>query len=290
MGNKKKLIARGLTDLFPKDIDTFVDLFAGSGTVSINTMANTTIINDINPRLYDLYQFFKTETSEEIICKIDKYISDFGLARERTKRNVYQDKVQIAKYKKAYLEFRDFYNSYPDNFKLLTLMFYSFSQQMRFNDKGKFNMPCGNDFFSDKNKDYIRNGCRYFMQENVILQNKDFRGIDLSGLLSDDFVYIDPPYIGTTATYTENGGWSEADEYDLHKLCEQLTAMNVKFALSNVFKNKGVVNQQLIDWVENNEYYVHYFDGFNYMACGKGNAKTIEVLITNYKTGEKINE
>ena len=39
-----------------------------------------------------------------------------------------------------------------------TLMFYSFSQQFRFNNKGEFNMPCGNDCFSDKNKEYIRSG------------------------------------------------------------------------------------------------------------------------------------
>lgn len=52
--------------------------------------------------------------------------------------------------------------------------------------------------------------------------------------------------------------------------------------MSNVFKNKGIENTDLIKWVERNEYKVHTFDGFNYMACGKGNANTIEVLITNY--------
>ena len=30
MGNKKKLIEKGLIDLFPNDIDTFVDLFGRS--------------------------------------------------------------------------------------------------------------------------------------------------------------------------------------------------------------------------------------------------------------------
>ena len=39
MGNKKKLINKGLIDLFPKDINTFYDLFAGSAVVSLNTDA-----------------------------------------------------------------------------------------------------------------------------------------------------------------------------------------------------------------------------------------------------------
>lgn len=40
MGNKRKLINKGLYQLFPKTIDKFIDLFAGSGIVSMNTKAN----------------------------------------------------------------------------------------------------------------------------------------------------------------------------------------------------------------------------------------------------------
>lgn len=39
MGNKRRLIKKGLIDLFPKDINTFVDVFAGSAVVSMNTQA-----------------------------------------------------------------------------------------------------------------------------------------------------------------------------------------------------------------------------------------------------------
>ena len=46
MGNKKKLINKGLIELFPKNISMFVDLFAGSGVVSMNTEASKYIINE----------------------------------------------------------------------------------------------------------------------------------------------------------------------------------------------------------------------------------------------------
>ena len=58
MGNKKKLVNKGLIDLFPKDIDTFVDVFAGSAIVSMNTTAHRYIVNDIDNNLNDLYKLF----------------------------------------------------------------------------------------------------------------------------------------------------------------------------------------------------------------------------------------
>lgn len=42
MGNKKKLIAKGLVNYFPDNIHTFVDLFAGSAVVSMNVQAKKT--------------------------------------------------------------------------------------------------------------------------------------------------------------------------------------------------------------------------------------------------------
>ena len=51
MGNKKKLIQKGLIDLFPNDIDCFIDVFAGSSVVSMNVKANQYYINDNDKNL-----------------------------------------------------------------------------------------------------------------------------------------------------------------------------------------------------------------------------------------------
>lgn len=45
LGNKYKLLEQ-ILPLFPKNIDTFVDLFAGGLDVSLNTIAKNYIIND----------------------------------------------------------------------------------------------------------------------------------------------------------------------------------------------------------------------------------------------------
>lgn len=282
MGNKKKLIKKGLIELFPNDINTMVDLFAGSSIVSMNTLAKKYVISDIDTNLVNLYTLFKDKDSDTIINHINNRINEYGLARERTKRNEFKDKEKIELYKQAYMNFRKHYNENKNVLDFYTLMFYSFSQQFRFNNKGDFNMPCGNDCFSESNKEYILNGCKFFNQSNAHIFNNDFRMLNVNKLNENDFVYLDPPYLNTTAVYNENGGWTEKDEDDLYALCEQLNEANIKFGLSNVFENKGNKNEKLINWCDRNNWNVYTFDRFTYMACGKGNSNAQEVFITNY--------
>ena len=59
MGNKKRLIQKGLIELFPKNIDTFYDLFGGSGVVVLNTNANKYILNELDANTYSLYTILK---------------------------------------------------------------------------------------------------------------------------------------------------------------------------------------------------------------------------------------
>ena len=282
MGNKKKLIQKGLIDLFPNDIDCFIDVFAGSSVVSMNVKANQYYINDNDKNLKQLYELFKYYESDSIINHINSRIDEYGLARERTKRNEFKDKEKIKQYKSAYMRFRDYYNQNKNTLDFYTLMFYSFSQQFRFNNKGDFNMPCGNDCFSEKNQEYIKAGCQFFHSNNVHIFSMDFRSIPIDTITVKDFVYLDPPYFNTTATYNESGGWNETDENNLYDFCERLSENNIKWGMSNVFENKGVVNQKLIDWCDKNNLNVYTFDKFTYMACGKGNSNAKEVFITNY--------
>lgn len=282
MGNKRKLIKKGLIELFPKNINTMVDLFSGSAVVSINSNANKHILIDIDENLTNLYKLFKTYNSQTIISHIEKRVDEFGLAKERTKRNEFKDIEKINSYKAAYMNLRSCFNQNKQILDFYTLMFYSFSQQFRFNKKGEFNMPCGNDYFSEKNKNYIINGCNFFNQDNVHIINSDFRKLKINELSNNDFVYLDPPYMNTRAVYNEGSGWSEKDENDLYRLCEELDKRGLKFGMSNLFENKGVKNTKLIEWCEKNNWNVHYFNKFTYCACGKGNSNAKEVFISNY--------
>ena len=283
MGNKKKLIKKGLIELFPKNINKFIEPFGGSAIVSMNTQANVYFISDIDNNLVDLYKLFKYNEADTIINHINSRVDEYGLARERTRRIEFKDKEKIEIYKQAYMNFRKYYNENKNVLDFYTLMFYSFSQQFRFNNKGDFNMPCGNDCFSKINEEYIKNGCNFFNKDTVCIGNSDFRTINIDLLDENDFIYLDPPYLNTTATYNENGGWNIQDENDLYELCEKLNNKHINFGLSNVFENKGTKNEKIIKWCEDNNWKVYSFDKHTYTACGKGNSNAKEVFITNYK-------
>ena len=53
VGGKHKLLPQ-IEPLFPKEIDTFYDLFAGGGNVGININANKVIFNDIKNTVIEL--------------------------------------------------------------------------------------------------------------------------------------------------------------------------------------------------------------------------------------------
>ena len=102
-------------------------------------------------------------------------------------------------------------------------------------------------------------------------------------LSPNDFVYCDPPYLITCATYNEKDGWNKSMERKLLDLLDKLNEKGIKFALSNVLYNKGKVNETLLEWSD--KYTVHHLNNTyancNYHTKDKEN-KADEVLITNY--------
>ena len=179
------------------------------------------------------------------------------------------------------MNLRKDYNKNKDELLLYVLTIYCFCHQMRTDKQGNFNMPCGNGVFTKENMAWIRESGEWFKNKNFFLTNNDFRELKVDKLHKEDFVYLDPPYFNTTATYNENSSWTLKDETDLHKLCEELTNNHIKFAMSNVFACKGVENKLLSEWCKNNDFRVEHLQGV-YSACGKGNSQADEVLIMNY--------
>lgn len=277
MGNKERLIKKGLIELFPNNINTFIDLFCGSGVVSLNVNAKNKILIDNDINIINLINYFKNNNPNNVIKDVEEIIKNYQLPTFSTDarkfkgdRNIFKEKYNILK--------NDYNNS--KSIKLLyVLNIFSNSHMLRFNSRGEFNMPFGNGYFTDKCKENILNNT---YNELITLINSDFRDINIDLLKKDDFIYLDPPYLNTDATYNENKGWSINDENDLYKICEKLNNKGIKFGLSNVFQNKGIENKKIIQWCEDNDWNVYLFDKFTYCACGKGNADSKEVFITNY--------
>ena len=115
--------------------------------------------------------------------------------------------------------------------------------------------------------------------------NMDFRKIDINSISSNDFLYLDPPYLIANAAYNESGKWTEKDEKDLLKFLDKVNKKGIKFALSNVIEHSGNENYLLKDWVKKNNFNLNMLDfnynNSNYQKKDK-DSKSIEVLITNY--------
>ena len=293
MGNKYDLLYE-LLPRFPKkeEIDVFIDLFGGCGTISLNVDYNNIIYNELNNNVVDLLMLIKNNEPQIVINHIKSRVEEFDLNKEGTdvRRNIKDIEKIRNYYSDNYFKFRDFYNKQENKniLDLFTLTFFSFCNLIRFNSKNEFNMPFGNRCFIKEHETVINNAYNVLQNKNITFSNNNAFNI-LKNITNNNkrtFVYCDPPYTNTTAIYNEQiafGGWSIEDDYKLFAELDRIDKLGVKFALSNVLENKGLNNDHIYKWAIENNYNVIYLEDKNYSALGKGNANSKEVLITNYE-------
>ena len=77
IGGKYKILNQ-ILPLFPKQIDTFIDLFAGGCNVGINVNANKIIFNDNLTYLINLFDEFKNNDINFVLKHIDNRIDEFS--------------------------------------------------------------------------------------------------------------------------------------------------------------------------------------------------------------------
>lgn len=276
-GGKYKLLPQ-ILPLFPSKIDTFVDLFTGGGNVAVNVRANRIISNDFDAHVIGIYNAFKNMTLDEIIGAIEKTISKYELSLE----NVGGFNALRTAYNKG---LNEDVPPYTLDILLYVLICYSFNHQLRFNSRGEFNMPFGKNRsqWNDTMKKNLINFHKAIIEKDIIFTNKDFGELKVDKLTPNDFVYCDPPYLITCATYNEKDGWNINSEKRLLSLLDELNEHDIKFGLSNVLFSKGKTNDMLIEWSK--KYNVNHLD-YTYQNCNyhtkDKDSKPDEVLITNF--------
>lgn len=290
MGGKYDLLYE-LLPRFPleKDVGTFIDLFGGSGTVSLNVPYKNIIYNELNENIVNLLLMLKNEKPNVIIEHIEKRVKEFNLPLETTDLR-YVEKEKRDRENQNYLKFRSFYNKQEnrDLKDLYTLTFYSFCNCIRFNQKNEFNMPFGNRCILDIHKEQIRSSYKRLNELNLQITNLDaFKILEsIKNNTNDLFIYLDPPYSNTTAIYNEKrafGGWTIEHDNKLMSELDRIDKLGVKWAMSNVLENKGKNNNHLKEWARNNGYKIIYLEDKTYSTFGTGNSNSREILIVNYE-------
>lgn len=291
-GGKYKLLDQ-ILPLFPDNIDTFVDLFCGGCNVGINVQANNIICIDNEKRLIRLFNSLKTNDEEKVFSSIYSIIDKYNLSDSSNHGYEYYNTNSssgLGKYnKRGFIQLRNNYNlRNEDNFYydmvFLTLIIYSFNNQIRFNSNGEYNIPVGKRDFNISVKENLSEFIKIIVIKDIQFYSADFREVNYEKLYNP-FIYLDPPYQNTTATYSQGNKWNYNVEVQLLKFLDCLNDKKIKFALSNVLENNGKENKYLVKWGK--KYNVHElkweYTNSNYQKrYHKRLARTSEVLITNY--------
>lgn len=271
-GGKTKLLPQ-ILPLFPDKVGTFVDLFCGGCNVGSNVNADKVIYNDYMSQIIELFKNWKDTNLEDTIQYIETQIEKFNLSKQN---------------QEGFLELRKQYNEYRDIRDLFVLVAYAFNHQIRFNSKGEYNMPFGKDRseYNKNMKTNLINLITRIQEQDSTFLNKSFDELNVEEFTKDTFVYADPPYLITVASYNENGGWNEQMEYKLLEYLDKCTENGIKFALSNVLEMNDKSNDILKKWAQEKGYNIHHlnytYGNCNYHKLDKTVGLTDEVLITNY--------
>jgi len=290
VGDKYKLMEQ-LIQLFPKDINSFVEPFVGGGTVFLNVKAKRYLLNDIDKNIVAIHKYLVKESKKanDLFNEIERITNLYNLSRSY-KEDIVPDelkrqwkKTYFARFNKVgYNRMRDDFNkaTKKDPLMLYTLLIYGFNRMLRFNRNGYFNLPVGNVDFNSNVVSALNEYFEVVKQKEISFQNTDFRDFLRSRKYSkNDFIYIDPPYLITFSEY--NKFWDKESEAELLDLIGELNKKGVKFALSNVIHYNGSKNNLLIKWMK--KYNVHKIES-NYISYHNNTKKNIkEVLVTNYE-------
>ena len=291
-GGKFKLLNQ-ILPYFPKQIDTFVDLFCGGCNVGMNISADKVMFNDKSPHLLYLYNTFKNLGRDAVLSMIDHVIRQYGLSCVAENGYAFygcDSSAGLGNYnREPFLRLRNDFNKKNEDYgyyiMLYTLIVYAFNNQIRFNAKGEFNLPVGKRDFNNKMKSKLCAFIDRLQDGNYTFSCVDFREYDTSLLTENSLVYCDPPYLITCATYNEQDGWNEQCERDLYAMLDSLNARNIKFALSNVVSSKGKTNTILKRWLDQRNYKTirldYNYSNSSYQSKNKTES-TDEVLVINY--------
>ena len=292
-GGKAKLLNQ-LLPLFPQKIDNFYDLFCGGCNVGINVAANHIYFNDSNKDLINLYKYLNkikvNNITNEIYNIIDLYnlslVSKYGYEFYKCNSSDGLGNYNRDKYNKLKNDYNSMEKDESTYVILYVLIVYAFNNQIRFNRKGEFNLPVGKRDFNKNMEEKLITFINELQAKQCTFTCCDFRKFDVDKYSKDDFVYIDPPYLITCASYNEQKGWGDKDELELLNYLDRLDKKDIKFGLSNVLTSKGKKNNILIEWLNSHKNYTTIHLDYNYSNCNYQtrckNENCDEVLIVNY--------
>lgn len=234
-GDKYKVLDQ-ILPYIPKH-KRFVDPFVGGASIIANIENKLILVNDISAELISILKYLKNTPAQEIIESIKNVAKNYNLSISAfTKYDKKGDKKYYAELNRSgHKKLRGEYNKTKSVVLLFPLVLYSYNRILRFNSKGEYNVPVGT---LDINKNvikHINDFSNSIKNKEIEFSNKNYKEI-FNDVTKDDVVFIDPPYIVSTAEY--NQIWTQKDEEELYVLIEEAILKGATMLVTN-YKNRG---------------------------------------------------
>lgn len=264
-GIKTKLVP-WINSIVPANFDgTWIEPFMGTGVVGFNVATQRALLCDTNPYLIDFYNAIYEKRITP--AKTREYL-------------VHEGEILLELGDSHYYAIRERFNEYHKPLDFLFLSRAGFNGMIRFNRKGKFNIP----FCHKPNrfaKAYVTKIVNQVDFIAKVLEVKDFTFVcqDFEETIrmgkSTDIIYCDPPYIGRHTDYFN--GWDETHE---KRLFSSLSSSPSKFILSTWHHNDFRENEYIdLLW---NKYNILTREHFYHVGANENNRNPmIEAIVTN---------
>ena len=217
-GGKYRLVHR-IAPLLPSG-KRLIEPFAGSAAVWLNSRFESALVCDLNADLIALYRCLQRE-GEPFIEYCRGLFTPSGNTRQ------------------CFEKCRDEFNAGPDPVRKAALLLYlnrhCFNGLIRYNAKGRFNVPFGR----HERPYFPLREMRAFVQKtgecDTVFMAADFRSC-FDGAREGDVLYCDPPYLphSATANFTAySGRFGPAEHAELARLAAGAALQGIPVLLSN---------------------------------------------------------
>jgi site-specific DNA-adenine methylase len=269
-GSKSRFLPE-VEKLLPKeDGINCLDVFTGGASLASHLPESWSVVaNDKESRLVSIHKELQASlraghTPESILEDWKMYV----LGNINSSKDV-----------EGYSVLKEQYNSskatQPTN--LYALLCSSFSNQLRWNDSGEFNLPFGKRYFNTNMQKKMLAWLHRVAKRDIAFTSEDFMLLDFD---SYDLLIVDSPYLQAKAGYNEKGGWSMKQTAMLLSKVDAYARNGGKFILFEELISNGKVNTLLTSWSKKYKH-VNLGDNSKYANYQRKNDVTLEVMIYN---------